>query len=138
MPSWADCGVREDEWVRDMFTAHMHNEKTAEELLAQTQDAYEYAIRKEKGIEHSRTMKINPFDGQTTPKQEPTHNIINRGGRYNSTNNQNSQRGRGSFRGRPYPRGSQNTRGQDRNSNTNSSKQCYKCGNQYNQNHLQY
>ena len=123
-----------------MFTAHMHNEKTAEELLAQTQtpqDAYEYAIRKEKGIEHSRTMKINPFGGQTTPKQEPTHNIINRGGRYNSTNNQNSQRGRGSFRGRPYPRGSQNTRGQDRNSNTNRSKQCYKCGNQYNQNHLQ-
>ena len=31
-----DCGDREDEWVRDMFTAHMHNEKIAEELLAQT------------------------------------------------------------------------------------------------------
>ena len=72
-------------------------------------------------------MKINPFGGQTTPKQEPIHYIIN----------QNSQRSRGSFRGRPYPRGSQNRRGQDRNSNTNSSKHCYKSGNQYNQNHLQ-
>ena len=74
MASRADCGNREDEWDRDMFTAHMHNEKFAEELLAQTrtqQDAHEYAIRREKGIEHSRTMKINPFGGQTTPKQEP-------------------------------------------------------------------
>ena len=98
----ADCGDREDEWVRDMFTAHMHNEKTAEELLAQTrtpQDAYEYAIRREKGIEHIRTGRIE--------------------------------------HGRPYPRGSQNTRGQQRKNNTNSSKQCYKGGNQYNQNHLQ-
>ena len=140
LASRADCGDREDEWVRDMFTAHMHNEKIADELLAQTgtpQDVNEYAIRREKGIEHSRTMKIYPFGGQTTPKQEPIHYINNRGGRYNSTNNQNSQRGRGSFRGRPYPCGSQNTRGQDRNSNTSSSKQCYKCGNQNNQNHLQ-
>ena len=140
MASRADCGDREDEWVRDMFTAHMHNEKIAEELLAQTrttQDAYEYANRREKGIEHCRTMKINPFGGHTTPKQEPIHYINKRGGRYHSTNDQNSQRGRGGFRDRPYPRGSQNTRGQDRNSNTNSSKQCYKCKNQYNQNHLQ-
>ena len=82
-------------------------------------------------------MKINPFGGQTTPKQEPIHYINNRGGRYNSTNNQYSQRDRGSFRGRPYQRGSQNTRGQDRTSITGSSKQCYKCGNRYNQNHLQ-
>ena len=56
---WADCGDRESsEWVRDMFTAHMNYEKIAEELLAQTrtpQKAYEYAIRREKGIEHSRT-----------------------------------------------------------------------------------
>ena len=64
--SRADCGYREEEWVRDMFTEHMHNEKDAEELLAQTRsphDAYEYAIRWEKGIEHSHTMKINPFGG---------------------------------------------------------------------------
>ena len=32
----ADCGDREDEWVREMFTAHMNNDKIAEELLAQT------------------------------------------------------------------------------------------------------
>ena len=139
MASPADCGDRVDEWVRDMFTAHMHNDKIAEELLAQIrtpQDAYEYAIRREKRIEHSRTMKINPFGGQTTPKQEPIHYINTRGGRYNSVNKQNSQRGRGNFRGRLYPRGSQNTKGQQRNNNTTSSKQCYKCGNQYNQNHL--
>ena len=39
-----------------MFTAHMHIDKIAEELLAEAQrpqDAYEYAIRREKGIEHS-------------------------------------------------------------------------------------
>ena len=66
LASGADCGHREDEWVRDMFTAHMNDDKIAEELLAQTrspQDAYEYAIRREKGIEHSRTMKSNPFGG---------------------------------------------------------------------------
>ena len=52
LASRADCGDIEDEWVRDMFTAHMQNEKIAEELLAQTrspQDACEYAIRREKG-----------------------------------------------------------------------------------------
>ena len=70
LASRADCGEREDEWVRDMFTAHMNNEKIAEELIAQKQtpqDAYEYAIRRE-SIEHSRIMKINPFGGQTTTK----------------------------------------------------------------------
>ena len=44
LASRADCGNREDEWVRDMFTAPMHNEKIAEDLLAQTrtpQDAFE-------------------------------------------------------------------------------------------------
>ena len=78
LASRADCGDRKSEWVRDMFLAQMHIEKIAEELSAQTQspqDAYEYTIRREKGIEHSRTMKINPFGGQTTPKQEPIHFI---------------------------------------------------------------
>ena len=28
------------------------------------QEAYEYAIRREKGIKHSRTMKKNPFGDQ--------------------------------------------------------------------------
>ena len=106
---------------------HTNSEKIAEELLAKTrypQDAYVYAIRREKGIKHSRTMKINPFGGQSTTKQEPVYYINTRGGRYNSSNNQNSQRGRGGFRGGSYSRGSQNTRGQQRNNNTNNAKQC--------------
>ena len=139
LASRADCGDFEDEWVRDMFTAHMNNDKIVEELLAQTrspQDAYEYTIRRENGNEHSRTMKTNPFGGQQiTPKQEPV-NYINTQRRANNSNNQNAQRGRGS-RGRPFTRGSQNNRGQQRNTNTGSQKQCYKCGNQYNQIHLQ-
>ena len=126
-----------------MFTAHMNNEKIAEELLAQTrtpQDAYEYAIRREKGIEHSRTMKTNPFENQiATTKQEPIH-YINTRGRGNFTNNHVPQRGRGNFRGRTYPRGQQNARGQSqqqRNQYPSTQKQCYKCGNQFGQNHLQ-
>ena len=88
----ADCGDREDEWVRDMFTAHMHNEKIAEQLLAQSstrnpQDAYNYSIRREKAIEHSRTLKINPFGNQTRVKQEPVH-YINTRGCTNCANNQ--------------------------------------------------
>ena len=83
LDSRADCGDRESEWVRAMFTAHMNNEKTVEELLAQTrtpQEAYEYAIRREKGTEHSRTMKKNPIRGQTViPKQEPIHYVNIRG-----------------------------------------------------------
>ena len=27
LASGADCGDREDEWVRDMFTDHMHDKK---------------------------------------------------------------------------------------------------------------
>ena len=124
-----------------MFTAHMNNEKIAEELVAQTrspQDAYKYAIRRQYvGMEHSRTIKINAFGGPTTsPKQEPIH-YINTRDRYNYLNNQNAQRGRCGFRGRPYPRGSQKTRGQQLNNNVKTQKQCYKCGNPYGPNHLQ-
>ena len=108
----ADCEDREDEWVRDMFPAHMNNEKIAENLLAQTrnpQDAYEHAIHQEKRIEHSRTIK-NPFGCQTTiTKQEPEHNVNTRG-KNNQQNSQSNQRGRGGFRGRTYPRGKQNPR----------------------------
>ena len=68
--------------MRDMFTAHMHNEKISEELLAQTrtpQDAYEHAIRREKGIKHNRTMKTNPFGKKITATiQEPIHYIHTR------------------------------------------------------------
>ena len=119
-----------------MFTAHMHSEKIADELLAQTrspQDAYEYAIRREKGIEHSRTMKMNPFGNQVTAtKQEPIHYINTRG---RST----SKRPRKIWK-RVYLRGQQNARGQSqqqRNQYSNIQKQCYKCGNQFGQNHLQ-
>ena len=73
LASRTDCGDRESEWVRDMFIAHMNNEKIAKELLAQTrtpEEAYEYAIRREKGIEHSRTRKINPIGGQTVTQNK--------------------------------------------------------------------
>ena len=142
LASRADCGDRESERVRDMFTAHMNNEKIPEELLAQTrtpQEAYDHAIRREKRNERSRTMKVNPIGGQTvtTPKQEPIH-YVNTRGRQNQQYNQNNQRGRGEFRGRPYPRGSQNTRGQQYQQQRNrNSKQCFKCGNQNGPNHLQ-
>ena len=128
--------------MRDIFTAHMHNKKTAEELLAATrspQDAHEYEIRREKSIKRSRTMKTNTFGGQitTTTKQEPRH-YINPRGRNNYTNSQISQRGGGGFRGRPYNRGTQKTRGQQsRTTSYNTQKQCYKCSNQFGQNHLQ-
>ena len=144
LASRSDCGDRESERVRDVFTAHMPNEKIAEELLAETktpQEAYEYAIRREKGIEHSRTMKTNPFGNQTaTTKQEPIH-FINTRRRGSFTNNQATQRGRGNFWGRPSPRVQQKTRGQSqqqqRNQYSNTQKQCYKCGNLFGQNHLQ-
>ena len=60
----ADCGDREDERVRDIFTATMTNEKITEKLLAETrspQSAYEYAIRRGKRIQHSRILKTNPL-----------------------------------------------------------------------------
>ena len=84
LASRADCGDRESEWVRDLFTDHMNNEKIAMELLAQArtpQEAYKYAIRREKGTEHSRTMKVNPIAGQTVtpPKQEPIRYVNTRG-----------------------------------------------------------
>ena len=83
LASRADCGDREDEWVRDVFTAHILNENIAKKILAQRrrpQDAYGYAIRREKGTEHSRTMKTNPFGNQvSTPKQEPVDYINQRG-----------------------------------------------------------
>ena len=93
-----------------------------------------------KGIEHSRTMKRNPFGNQgLTPKQESVL-YINTRGRRNFANNQAPQRGRGNFRGRGYPRGQQKTRGQfqqQKNQYLNAQKQFYKCGNQFGQNHLQ-
>ena len=143
LASRADFGDRDDEWVRDMFTAHMLNEKIAKEILAQTrspQDAYEYAIRREKGTEHSSTMKINPFGKQvSTPRQEPVH-YINQRGRGNFANNQTIQRGRGNLRGRGYPRGTQNGGGQSRQQRSqffHALKQCYKYGNQFGQNYLE-
>ena len=78
LESRTDCVDRENEWVRNVPTAHMLNEKIAEELLAETkspQDASEHAIRREKGIEHSKARRTNPFGTITsttaTFKQEP-------------------------------------------------------------------
>ena len=74
--SRADCGDNENEWVGERFTAHMNNEKIAEEMLAETrtpQEAYEYAISREKGIENSKNVKLNPIgtNSSVTIKQEP-------------------------------------------------------------------
>ena len=89
-----------------MFTAHMHFDKIAEELLAETRsplDAFKYSIRREKGTEHGRTLQTSPFGGpSTTPTvQEPVH-YINSRSRGNYTNNLYPQIGRGGFRCRPY------------------------------------
>ena len=68
----------------------MNNEKIAEALLAETrtqQEAYEYSIKRQKGIERSKTTKINPI-GPTSPvtiKQEPMGYIQSRGGRFSRT-----------------------------------------------------
>ena len=65
-----------------MFTAHMHNEKTAEELLAQTrtpQDAYEYAIRREKGlnmVDHIRGDHKTQEDNKEKTIQTVQNNVI--------------------------------------------------------------
>ena len=48
----------------------MSYQKIAEELLTETrslQDAYEYAIRREKGFEHSKAMETNLFGAPATP-----------------------------------------------------------------------
>ena len=52
-----------------MFTAQTSNEKVADEVLAETrspQDAYEYAFRREKGMEQSKAMKTNLFGAPAT------------------------------------------------------------------------
>ena len=123
-----------------MFTAHMNNEKIAEELLAEThtpQEAYEYSVRREKCIEHSKTMKLNPIGTSppTTIEQEPIGYIQPRGGCGGSAQPfQNNNRGR-------YSRGrqNQNTRGKQHRGSQNytTEKHCYKCGNPFGSNHLQ-
>ena len=138
LASRADCGDREDEWVRDMFTAHISNEKLQKNcwhkhVAHRKHTNIRYDEKRNKTQSHHEK---NPFGGQIAiTKQEPVDNV-NARGRRSQQNNQNNQRGRGGFRGRPYPRGSQNTRGQQQQRNTNS-RQCYKCGNQYGSNHLQ-
>ena len=85
----------------------MNNEKFAEEFLAATrtpQEAYENAKRREKGIEHSKTMKLNPMGTNLSVaiKQEPMGYIQPKGGRGGfSSPFQNNNRGK-------YSRGIQN------------------------------
>ena len=65
--SQAVCGDPENDWVWYMLTAHMSNDKIAEELLAETKSKQDtYAIMREKVIEDSKAMKTNPFGVQTT------------------------------------------------------------------------
>ena len=48
LASRADCGDREYEWVRDMFNAHINNDKIAEELLGphKTHMNMQYVVKK--------------------------------------------------------------------------------------------
>ena len=70
--------------------------------------AYEYAISREKEIEHSMTMKTNPFRPTNSPTSEkeliePRGNGIHRTTRKrNPDGYPNSDRGRGFGRGRPF------------------------------------
>ena len=89
--SRAACGDREEQWVCDMVTAHMINEKRSEKLLEETsapKEAYNYAIWREKGIEHNRTIKPhsqghtsvlgNPFIIKQEPMNYRTKNTPDR------------------------------------------------------------
>ena len=84
-------------------------------------------------------MKINPFGGQTiTTKQEPVHDTNKPAKMAIQTIRTHIDAGVVCFRGRRYPPGTQNTRGQHQwNKNFNTQKQCYNCGENYGQNHLQ-
>ena len=122
-----------------MFITRMHSDKIAEELLAEPrspQDAYDYAIRRKKGIEHSKTMIPNPLDQSTSSaiKQKPMGYIQPRG-RGGQMQNTNKNRAR-YLRGRQnYPRGNQSRSLQ--NQNKMQQKQCYNCGKTFGPNHLQ-
>ena len=99
------------------------------------QKAYEYAIRRKKGIEHSRTMKSNLVGSilSVTIKQETMGYIQPRGGRAD-------------FRQTFRTTIEENVCVEDRTNDekiktvfhrTNSQKQCYKCGKIFGLNHLQ-
>ena len=144
LASRADCGDRENEWVCDIITAYMPNEKNAEELLAETrspQDACEYVIRREKGVEHSKAMKTNPFGASVTTiatiKQE-TMGYFQPSEKGGNTNvYQKNQSGRGSLRGRHIlPRGSYNSRGQQ-NQQMGRNKCLYESDGHFGLNHFQ-
>ena len=115
-------------------------------MLAETrslQDAYEYAIRRDKGLEHSKAMKTKPSGVPATPnrtlKQESIGYVQPCGRDGNLPNGyQNNQRGRGKLRGRNnFPRGSYNLRGQQH-QQMGRNKPCYKCGRKFGPNHLQF
>ena len=85
--------------VRGKLTAHIKDSNIADKLLAELrlpQGAYGKAICQEKGIEHSRTLKINPFGPSTSTsiKQDFIGYIQPREKRV-LQNYQNNQRGRG-------------------------------------------
>ena len=96
-----------------MFTAHKSKEKIAEEILEKprsSQDAFRNAIIRENGIEHSKSMKTNPFGPSSTMtatfKQEPKAYKQPRG-KGGPNGYQNNQRSRGFSSGRKsFHRGS--------------------------------
>ena len=88
-------GRLETEIIRDLFTANMSNNEVQIDLLAETKtsdQALEYAIRREKGLENQLLIRKQgsvPTTQITTMKTEPVGLIDKRG----NNNNRYSSRG---------------------------------------------
>ena len=123
----------ETEIIRDLFTANMTNDEVQKDLLAETkspEQAFEYAIRREKGLENQIQIRkqgstTNPFQ-QTGIKTEPVGFIQRRGG----DPYRNNRRGNNSGRG-------QTQRGSSQRQNRDRKQSCFKCGNPFGPGHLQ-
>ena len=123
----------ETEIIRDLFTANMTNDEVQKDLLAETktpEQAFEYAIRREKGLENQiqiRKQGSSSFTSQHTGiKTEPVGFIQRRGGDPYRNNRRGNNRGRG-----------QPQRGSSQRPDRDQKQSCFKCGNPFGPSHLQ-
>ena len=123
----------ETEIIRVLFTANMTNDEVQKDLLAETKtpdQAFEYAIRREKGLEIQLQIRKQGssaiFPQQTGIKSEPVGFIQRRGG----VSYRNNRRGNNRGRGQPQ-RGNSQRQDRDR------KQSCFKCGNPFGPGHLQ-
>ena len=122
----------ETEIIRDLFTAYMSNDEEQKDLLAETKtpdQALEYAIRREKGLEYQLLIPKQgsvPTTQITTMKTELVGFIAKTG----NNNNRYSSRG-----GRNHQ--SQQQRVNLHRQSTEHKQQCFKCGNHFGPGHLQ-